>query len=140
MGSNMTDVLIIGGGISGLAAALTLARQQHTAIVFDSKVYRNAPSAHMHNVLTWDRSDPKEFRAAAKANILEGYSTIEFKNVEIATIEKNNEKNTFKATDKSGKEYHGRKIILATGVRDIFPDIEGYAENFAKSMYADGTR
>jgi thioredoxin reductase len=135
----MTDVLIIGGGIAGLAAALTLARQQHKAIVFDSEVYRNAPSSHMHNVLTWDRSDPKEFRRAAKANILEGYSTIQFKNVEITSIEKNNESNTFKATDKSGKEWEGRKVILATGVRDIFPDIEGYAENFAKSMYANRT-
>lgn len=134
MGSELTDVLIIGGGVAGLAAALTLARQQHTAIVFDSEVYRNAPSPRMHNVLTWDRSDPKDFRAAARDNILEGYTTIQFENVEIISIEKNNKTNAFIATDSSGKAWNGRKVILATGVRDIFPDIEGYAENWAKSM------
>lgn len=126
------DVLILGGGIAGLAAALTLARQQHTAVVLDSQVYRNALSSHMHNVLTWDREDPAAFRAAAKKNILDGYTTIEFENVEIISVEEVDTK--FTAKSANGKVYNGRKVILATGVQDIYPDIEGYKDCFGIGM------
>ncbi|KAI1653946.1 hypothetical protein F4813DRAFT_372585 [Daldinia decipiens] len=136
--SQVFDALIIGGGISGLAAALTLARQQHTAVVLDSEVYRNAPSPHMYNVLTWDHQDPQEFRAAAKKNILEYYSTISFQKVEVVSLEEvksTTTQQTFRATDRNGGSWFGRKIILANGVRDVFPDIEGYAECWAKGIY-----
>ncbi|KAF2789628.1 putative pyridine nucleotide-disulfide oxidoreductase, partial [Melanomma pulvis-pyrius CBS 109.77] len=131
------DVLILGGGISGLAAALTLARQQHTAVVLDSEVYRNAPSPHMHNVLTWDRVDPKEFRAAARKNILDYYTTIDFEKADIVKIEENKgaAQQQFTATDNSGAVWNGRKVILAVGVRDIYPEIEGYTECWAKAIY-----
>jgi hypothetical protein len=48
----IVDVFIVGGGPSGLAAALGLYRAQYAAIVFDSGVYRNAPTQHMHTVPT----------------------------------------------------------------------------------------
>ncbi|ETS77604.1 hypothetical protein PFICI_09666 [Pestalotiopsis fici W106-1] len=135
--TKVVDALIIGGGVSGLAAALTLARQQHTAVVLDSQVYRNAPSGHMHNVLTWDREDPATFRAAAKKNIEDGYTTITFETTEIASIvnEPNAPQQRFTATSTSGAVWVGRKVILATGVRDIYPDIDGYGDCFGKGIY-----
>jgi thioredoxin reductase len=140
MGSMKTtetyDVLIIGGGISGLAAALTLARQQHTALVLDSEVYRNAPSPHMHNVLAFDRVDPKEFREAARKNILDYYTTIEFQRADVVKIveDMGAAKQQFTVTGRDGNAWTGRKVILANGVQDVFPDIEGYKECFAKAM------
>ncbi|KAI0508625.1 hypothetical protein F5B22DRAFT_394486 [Xylaria bambusicola] len=133
----LVDALIIGGGVSGVAAALTLARQQHTAVVLDSEDYRNAPSPYMHNVLTWDHHDPKEFRSAAKANILTNYTTIQFEKAEVTTIQEVDEANPryFIATDKQGKTWTGRKLILAVGVRDEFPDIPGYIDCWAKGIY-----
>lgn len=56
--SAVVDTLLIGGGPAGLSAALALARQLHSAVVFDSGVYRNALSKHMHTVATWDHKDP----------------------------------------------------------------------------------
>lgn len=134
--SRMYDVLIIGSGMSGLASALTLARQQHTALVLDSAVYRNALSPHMYNVLTWDGEDPASFRAAAKKNILDYYTTIEFEDAEVASIDESQgpSYSYFTATFTNGDVRRGRKVILATGVRDIYPEIEGYAECFAKAM------
>ena len=124
------DALIIGGGPAGLTAALTLARQVHTAVVFDSGSYRNEGSKHMHTVLTWDHKDSKDFRAAARKNILDGYQTIQFEDVEVKTVRKNDtaEGGLIEATDANGKTWQGRKLILATGVVDVYPDIEGYAE------------
>lgn len=84
----LVDALIIGAGPAGLSAALALARQLHTAIVFDSSLFRNARSAHMHTIPTWDHKDPAAFRGATRAEILERYNTISFEDREIAKIEK----------------------------------------------------
>jgi thioredoxin reductase len=40
----------------------------------------------------------------------------------------------FEAVDESGNVYTGKKLCLATGVRDILPDIPGYAECWTKGM------
>lgn len=129
------DVLIIGGGPGGLTVALTVARQLHTAIVFDSSSYRNEASNHMHTVLTWDHKDPKDYRAAARANILERYQTIQFADVELKSIRKI-EDGFFEATsDGNHHKWVGRKVVLATGTVDIYPDLEGYAECWAKGVY-----
>ena len=87
----------------------------------------------MHNVLTWDREAPGDFRAAARKNILDYYETVEFQDVEINSLVKE-ENGTFVATDNDGKTWIGRKVILAEGVHDIFPDIAGYSDCWAKAM------
>ena len=131
--SGPVDVLIIGGGPAGLTVALTLARQLHTAIVFDSGEYRNAGSNHMHTVLTWDHKDPSDFRTAAKENILSGYQTIQFRDTVLTKVQKT-EKGLFEATDKAGQTWSGRKVVLCMGVTDIYPNIEGYDDCWVKGM------
>jgi thioredoxin reductase len=46
------DALIIGVGPAGLTAALGMACFRPTVVIFDSGVYRNAPSHHMHGLPT----------------------------------------------------------------------------------------
>ncbi|KAM3541938.1 hypothetical protein ARSEF1564_005181 [Beauveria bassiana] len=65
------DALIIGAGPAGLAAALALTHQLHTAVVFDSSLFRNACSTHMHTIPTGDHKDPAAFRGATRKEILE---------------------------------------------------------------------
>lgn len=130
---NFLDVAIIGGGPAGLTAAGALARQLHTAIVFDTQTYRNKKSTHMHMVPTWDHKDPKDFRATAKADILARYSTIQFIDIGVTSIEKISDSH-FKLVDANDKEWNFRKVILALGMTDTLPDIEGYAELWTKRM------
>ena len=133
------DCLIIGGGPAGLAVALGLARQVRTAVVFDSKTYRNSKVDHMHNVLTWDHRDPAEFRAAARKELTEGrYKTIKIAETKITKVHKTNA-GQFEATDGEGNVWYGRKLVLATGVKDVYPSLPGYEECWPESMYVSPT-
>lgn len=126
------DVLIIGGGPAGLTAALSVARNDHTAVVFDSQDYRNERADHFHMLPTWDGKNPYAFRDAARANTLENYSTIAFENVKIVSVKKNGE--VFQTTDANGKTWCGRSLVLATGVSDVMYDVPGYEECWGRSM------
>ena len=131
---SFVDVGIIGGGPAGLTAANSLARQLHTAVVFDSGSYRNAGSSHMHMILTWDHKNPNEYRSAARKNILENYSTIQFADVAVTEIQKKSDAH-FEVHDSNGKVWNFRKIILAVGSADIYPEIQGYGELWKKRIF-----
>ncbi|POR35291.1 Thioredoxin reductase [Tolypocladium paradoxum] len=128
------DVLIIGGGPGGLAVATGLARQLYTAVVFDSGVYRNARTKHMHNVPTWDHRDPADFRAKARSDILARYNTIQFEEAVVEAVRRT-DGGRFEATDANGATWTGKKLVLASGVRDIYPDIPGYDQVWARGVY-----
>ncbi|KAK6849414.1 hypothetical protein PG990_001707 [Apiospora arundinis] len=132
--SPLMDVLIIGGGPAGLAVATGLARQLYTAVVFDSGVYRNALTKHMHNVPTWDHRDPAEFRAKAKSDLLARYSTVQFEQTKIESIIRV-QHGRFQATGSDGRTWTGRKLVLASGMTDVAPDIKGYASCWAQGIY-----
>lgn len=126
------DILIIGGGPSGLSAASSIVRQDHKTVLFDSGKYRNSQSKHMHTVPTWDHKDPTEFRAAARADF-KRYGSVTVEDVEIESIKQRGD-GLFEATG-AGKTWVGKKVILATGVEDIFPDIPGYAECWVSGIF-----
>ena len=126
------DVLVIGGGPAGLTSALTLARQRHSAVVFDTGSYRNARTKQIHMVPGWDGKAPSELRKATRADLLK-YQNIEFADLEVNSV-KQNENGSFVLTDGSDKTWIGKKLILATGSADVYPKIEGYEENWAISM------
>lgn len=133
------DVLIIGGGPAGLATATALARQLYTAVVFDSGAYRNARARHMHNVPTWDHRDPADFRAAARRDLLARYATVQFREAAVESVRvrgsgDDDGRKLFEATDAAGRVWTGRKLVLASGVRDVYPDIPGYDDVWGRGV------
>lgn len=145
----IVDSLIIGGGPAGLAAALCFARTRSTALVFDSSSYRNEGITHMHTVPSRDHFDPYEFRRISREQIESRYDTVWFRNATIVKASKKlitlddsekfkdegKEYEGFEVQDSDGATYQGRKLILATGSRDVFPDIPGFAENWPQHIY-----
>ena len=126
------DLLVIGGGPAGLSAACGVSRQGHATLLFDSGSYRNDGADAMHAVSTWDHKPPSEYRAAAR-NDYKRYGCVEIENAEVKSIKKNAD-SVFEATTSNGKTYTGHKVVLATGVEDVYPDIPGYAECWVKGM------
>ncbi|KAI8632627.1 putative thioredoxin reductase glit-like protein [Xylariaceae sp. FL1651] len=119
------DALVVGAGPAGLSAALTLSRALQTAVVFDSGVFRNQRATHMHTLPTWDHHNPSEFRAAARTELSTRYNTVRFHDSALQNITKV-EGGGFEATSADGLRWRGRSVVLATGVRDVLPDIKGY--------------
>ncbi|KAL2678829.1 hypothetical protein Neosp_009581 [[Neocosmospora] mangrovei] len=129
---NVVDALIIGAGPAGLSAALALGRVMRSAAVFDSHQYRNEASEHVHTVPLHDHENPATIRASMKQEIANKYKTIIFTDTTAVTAKE--EAGVFEVMDESGKEWKGRKIILAIGCRDILPDIPGFNEGWGKSI------
>lgn len=125
------DVCIIGGGPAGLAAATWLGRFRRSVVVLDSGEYRNRWTARAHGYLGSDPMDPVELRRAAHRD-LKQYERIQIREDRVASVE--NSADGF--LSRGGKEiYRSRRLILATGVVDAFPQIEGFTEHYGESVF-----
>ncbi|KAL9059845.1 MAG: hypothetical protein Q9162_000915 [Coniocarpon cinnabarinum] len=134
------DALVIGGGPAGLTAALTMARQVHTAAVFDSHEYHNDGTEHIHTLPTWDHKSPAAFRQASRENILNNYDTVTFCDTAVKRVEKSatgacKSQDAFRLVDNDGKSWYGSKVVLASGCIDVYPDIQGYAEAWPSGIF-----
>jgi thioredoxin reductase len=63
------DVAVVGGGVAGLSAALTLARARRKVVVVDAGAPRNAPAAHVHNYLGREGASPLDLLADGRAEV-----------------------------------------------------------------------
>ena len=132
MSAELLGAIVIGGGPAGLTAALTMARQAHSLLLLDSGKCRNGNARHMHTVPGWDHRDPKDFRAAARRD-LQRYPHVRVADVAVARVAKQAD-GMIEVEDAEGAVRRARKLILAVGVDDLFPDIEGYAELWTTHM------
>jgi endonuclease/exonuclease/phosphatase (EEP) superfamily protein YafD len=121
-------------GAVQIAPVFALLCRYLVSVVLYLKVYRNAPSPHTHNVLAWNLATPEDFRAAERKNIFEYYTTTDFAGADVVTLKEGNDADPqlFTATDREGKNWRGSRLILAVGGDDLFPNIEGYADCWAK--------
>ncbi|SDH27216.1 NAD(P)/FAD-dependent oxidoreductase [Chitinophaga filiformis] len=116
------DVAIIGGASAGLTAALILGRSIRKTVVFDTGEPRNKPAAHAHNVFTRDGTSPLELLDIGREQ-LKAYPSVTIAQERVITAAK--EDGGFRLETSSGGTYVARKVILATGVKDILPEIKG---------------
>lgn len=125
------DVIIVGGSYSGLAAAMALGRALKHVLIIDSGKPCNRQTPHSHNFITHDGKTPKEIAALAKQQV-EAYDTVKFFNG-LATKGVKTETG-FTIETASGGTFSAKKLIFATGIRDIMPALDGYAECWGISV------
>jgi thioredoxin reductase len=126
-----TDVVVIGGGAAGVTAALVLARARHRVTVVDDRTYRNATVEEFHGFPTRDSTEPARFRSDARDE-LRAYGVV----IAAATI------TSVRATERmvvvemsDGSALEAAAMLLATGVYDDLPPIEGLAARWGKSVF-----
>jgi thioredoxin reductase len=123
------DVAIIGGGFSGLSAALMLGRYLRKTVIYDNGRTRNSTSKHVHGYLGFENSSPQEFIQKAWKDVLQ-YNSIKVvkeKVTEVERITDNNSTDFFILNTGSGKSISkARYIIIATGVQDSKPNIKNF--------------
>lgn len=119
------DIVIIGGSYAGLSAAMALGRALRNVLIIDSGLPCNRYTPQSHNFLTRDGSTPAALAAVALEQVL-AYPTIRLCRELALKTEQYPE--GFLTTTASGAEYRSRKLILATGIKDIMPELPGLAD------------
>jgi thioredoxin reductase len=126
------DCVVVGGGPAGLSAALMLGRCRRRVVVCDAGEPRNIRSRGIHGYLTRDGVDPTEFLRLARAE-LTGYGTVELCDVEVTEVDKAG--GNFRVICADGSHLMARKLLLATGVQDQLPPIEGLESLYGTSVH-----
>ena len=125
------DVIVAGGGLAGLAAALTLVRARRSVLVVDAGRPRNAPAAHAHGYLTRDGASPLDLLAAGRAEVA-GYGgqIITGTVTSLARLPGGG----FQVTLADGTTHRARRMLVATGLVDEYPDIPGLRDRWGRDV------
>src|SRR6185503_3636553 len=126
------DVIIVGAGPAGLSAALVLGRCRRRVLICDSGHPRNAASHGLHGYLTRDGIEPAEFLRIAREQ-LRPYETVQLRRVEV--IDARRLDNLFEISLAGGERLAARRLLLATGVLDEMPQIDGLTELYGTSVF-----
>ncbi len=126
------DVIVIGGGPGGLSAALILGRCRRSAIVFDQGEARNLHTRRVNGFLGLSGSSPTELRRLAR-NQISAHSSIQFSSQEVQSAQLRG--GSFEVKTAEGSTYRGRRLLLATGLRDNAPSQPGVKEHYGRGVY-----
>ncbi len=128
---NEFEVIIIGGSYAGLSAAMALGRSLRKVLIIDSGKPCNRQTPNSHNFLTRDGENPANLNAIAKAQVL-NYPTIKFLNGKAVNASRTT--NGFSIAIENGTIFKSKKLIIASGVKDILPAIKGFAQCWGISV------
>ncbi|KJL37157.1 NAD(P)/FAD-dependent oxidoreductase [Microbacterium azadirachtae] len=131
MTRELFDTAIVGGGAAGLSAALVLARSRRSVVLLDAGAPRNAPAAHMHGFLSRDGFPPSRLLEIGREEIASYGARLVPHSVTSVTGDAGD---GFVLTTDEGVEIAARRIILATGVEDVLPDIPGAREAWGRFL------
>lgn len=134
--SEIVDAVVIGGGAAGLSGALMLARSRRSVIVIDNGTPRNAPAEGVHGLLGLDGTPPAELLRRGRDEVT-GYGgrVVPGEVASTAPAAPSTEGDLrFTVTLTDGRFLRTRRILVATGLRDVLPDIPGLAPHWGHGV------
>lgn len=126
------DVAIIGGGPAGLSAATWLGRYLHSVVLVDSGDPRNWETRGVNGFLGLPGVRPAALREEGRdqaqrhgATLIDGC---------VARVSREaTEEFLLRLEDKS--EYRARRVLLAFGIRDVWPDVPGLSKVYGDTAH-----
>ncbi|WP_151480502.1 NAD(P)/FAD-dependent oxidoreductase [Streptomyces albicerus] len=143
------DAVVIGGGAAGLNGALMLARSRRSVIVIDSGTSRNAPAEGVHGLLGLDGTPPAELLERGREEVRRYGGTVRTGEVIGAAAADPSADGDPRFTvtlagggtpagegvaDGGGTTLYARRLLVATGLRDVLPDVPGLTEHWGRSV------
>ena len=133
---------MIGGGPAGLSAATWAARYRRSVRVVDSGEYRNRWATKSHGYLGSDPGNPMTLLGLARADLAR-YPEVEFCEGRAMGVRRNAAGHfvvTVEPAQGAGpgveaEEHVGLRLILAMGVADEFPEVDGFFEHYGTSVF-----
>jgi thioredoxin reductase len=132
MNTTRFDAIVIGGSYAGLSAALQLARARRRVLVVDAGQRRNRFATASHGFLGRDGQMAAAIAQAGRDDVA-AYPNVQWH--EGSALDARAEGEGFVVALDGAGAVHGRRLVLATGVRDELPPIEGLAERWGKSVF-----
>lgn len=125
------EVIIIGGSYAGLSAAMTLGRSLRNVLIIDSLAPCNRQTPKSHNFITQDGIPPEQIAQTAREQVLR-YPTVSILNDQVTDAE--NHGNNFLVKTANNGSLNASKLIFATGIKDLLPNIPGIQECWGISV------
>ncbi|MFD3577462.1 NAD(P)/FAD-dependent oxidoreductase [Streptomyces sp. NPDC058644] len=137
------DAVVIGGGAAGLNGALMLARSRRAVVVIDSGSPRNAPADGVHGLLGLDGTPPAELLQRGRDEVRRYGGLVVIGEVASAAPAPASAAPApapaegdprFRVTLTDGRTLSARRLLVATGLRDVLPDVRGLAEHWGHGV------
>jgi thioredoxin reductase len=126
------DVAIIGGGPAGLTAAIWLARYLHSVVLIDSGDPRNWETRGVNGFLGLPHIEPPELRSLGREECRRyGVELID----DIVTAARKRNDDEFLIELMGGESLRARRVLLAIGIRDIWPEVPGLEHTFGQNAH-----
>jgi thioredoxin reductase len=123
------DVVVVGGGPAGLSAASWLGRYRRSVVVLDSQEYRSGRVERSHGYLGRDPQTPVELLQRGRQEVL-AYPTVQVRQRRARAVARRDD-GLFEVDD----DLLAHRLVLACGVKDAFPDVEGFDEHYGASVF-----
>lgn len=131
-GASDYDVAVVGGGPAGLSAALWLARYLRSVVVVDSGDPRNWETRGINGFLGSQGIKSPELRRCGREDAERFGATLI--DATVSTV-KNTNSEHFALTLDEGETITARRLLLAIGIRDVWPQIPGLSDCYGETVH-----
>ena len=132
MVDDLYDCIVIGAGPAGLSASLFLARYLHRTLTFHHNTPRNEYAHGVHGFLGHHGIRPGELLARGRDEVTDhGGLIIEACVTAVERVAPEH----FRVVAGEEKIFAARRLLLATGLRDLTPDCPGFREFYGWSVF-----
>jgi thioredoxin reductase (NADPH) len=132
MDGDIHDIAIVGGGPAGLSAGVWLARYLHSVVLLDSGDPRNWATRSINGFLGLPHIRPPELRELGRAECRRyGVDLVDAIVDRVRQVDDEH----FVVDLENGARYEARRLLLAIGLRDRWPEIPGLEHVFGANAH-----